>query len=375
MKYLLAGYYGMANLGDDILLYVTLLEVSKVDPDARFTIISQRPLTLPPSITVSVKPPARLRTVRELLKHDFWLFGGGGIIQDYNVGSLESLRKMYRLARIAKFLGKKIAMIGIGLGPLNTEGGQLTARRLLNLVDFLTVRDHDSAELASQLKLTPRLRVTGDLALLLDLAELSERIYPRKEIKTLGLSVLPLYADHNNNKLNYRIVEDFSWVIDKFLDESPHWSVKLFEFHGGSTLYSDAMVLSMLQSYSKHSTRVSYCRYDHDTFRILSEIKQCDAFVGMRLHSSILAYLFRIPFLMVSYHPKCSAFAKMIGYPMDRILSIHDLHNREHLYQSISRLANESRFFQPTVPVETAVKQARENFSLFQTWLSQVRSG
>jgi polysaccharide pyruvyl transferase WcaK-like protein len=36
-------------------------------------------------------------------------------------------------------------MIGIGLGPLNTEEGQLTARRLLNLVDFLTVRDHDSA--------------------------------------------------------------------------------------------------------------------------------------------------------------------------------------------------------------------------------------
>ncbi|MEM2002944.1 MAG: polysaccharide pyruvyl transferase family protein, partial [Candidatus Methanomethylicaceae archaeon] len=339
MKYLLSGYYGMANLGDDILLYVTLSEVSQIDASAKFTIISQRPLVLPESTAVCIKPQGRLRTVRELLKHDIWLFGGGGIIQDYNAGSLHSLIKTYRLAKIAKLLGRKIVMIGIGIGPLETKEGRIVAKKLLGTADFLTVRDLNSGAIASQLGL-PNVNITGDLALLLQLPDVAETVSSSPDgMKVLGLSVLPLYANRGRPRGQDRqVAENFAWAINKVLDESSDWVVKLFEIHGGSTSYSDRAVLSILQDQSKYPHRILYCHYDPNIFRMISEIKRCDAFIAMRLHASILAYRFNIPFLMVGYHPKCLGFAEMIGYPIDQIMSAQDLQNRELLYQSITKL-------------------------------------
>lgn len=374
MKSLLSGYYGMANLGDDILLYVTLSEVSQIDASAEFTIISQRPLVLPESTAACIKPHGRLRTVRELPKHDIWLFGGGGIIQDYNAGSLQSLIKTYRLAKIAKLLGRKIVMIGIGIGPLETKEGRIVARELLGTADFLTVRDLKSGVIASQLGL-PNVNITGDLALLLELPDVTETISSSPDgMKVLGLSILPLYANQGKSmEQDRQVAENFAWAINKVLDEFPDWAVKLFEVHGGSTSYSDKTVLSILQSQGKYPHRILYCHYNHDIFRMISEIKRCDAFIAMRLHASILAYRFNIPFLMVGYHPKCLGFAEMIGYPTDQIISVQDLQKRERLYQSMTKLLNSTAHFRPMVPVQTAIEQARRNFTLLKQWLTASR--
>lgn len=372
MKYLLSGYYGMANFGDDILLYVTLSEVSKVDTKAKFTIISQRPLVFPQNATAYIKPHGRLRTVRELLKHDIWLFGGGGIIQDYNASSLESLRKTYQLARIAKLLGRKVVMIGIGIGPLITIEGMSLARELLRMADFLTVRDANSGAFASQLGL-PGVNITGDLALLLELPNVTETASTSPDdMKILGLSILPLYVNQGKPiEQDRQVAENFAWAINKVLDESPDWAVRLFEIHGGSTPYSDKTVLSTLQNQSKYPNRISYCCYDHDISKMVSAIKQCDAFIAMRLHASILAYRFGIPFLMVGYHPKCLGFAETMGYPMKQVISVQDLQNRAYLYRSITELLNETAHFRPAVPVEIAVEQARRNFTLLKEWLAE----
>lgn len=376
MKYLLSGYYGMANFGDDILLYVTLSEVSEVDTKAKFTVISQRSLAFPKNATACIKPHGRLRAVRELFKHDIWLFGGGGIIQDYNASSLESLRKTCQLARIAKFLGRKIVMLGIGIGPLATIEGMGLARKLLRMADFLTVRDAKSGAFASELGL-PSVNITGDLALLLELPHVTETASTSTspgDRKILGLSILPLYVNQGKpTEQDRQVAENFAWAINKVLDESPDWAVRLFEIHGGSTPYSDKTVLSTLQNQSKYPSRISYCCYDHDISKMTFAIKQCDAFIAMRLHASILAYRFGIPFLMIGYHPKCLGFAETIGYPMNQVISVQDLQHRAYLYRSITELLNETAHFRPAVPVEIAVEQARRNFTLLREWLAGGR--
>jgi hypothetical protein len=66
MRYLLGGYNGMRNVGDDVLLYVTLAEVARLDPAATFT----------PGASVQITPGGRrFHNLRHLLRHDVWLFG------------------------------------------------------------------------------------------------------------------------------------------------------------------------------------------------------------------------------------------------------------------------------------------------------------
>ena len=103
MRYLLGGYYGMRNVGDDVLLYVTLAEVMRLDPQASFTIISHRPEAVPPGARVTIKPGGeRFGTIRDLLGHDVWLFGGGGLLQDGAPRSRKHLARMAQVARLAK---------------------------------------------------------------------------------------------------------------------------------------------------------------------------------------------------------------------------------------------------------------------------------
>src|SRR5688572_11080645 len=83
VRYLLGGYYGMRNVGDDVLLYVTLAEVARVDREASFTIISKLPEAIPAGTRVTIKPgPRRFGSIRDLMSHHAWLFGGGGLLQD-----------------------------------------------------------------------------------------------------------------------------------------------------------------------------------------------------------------------------------------------------------------------------------------------------
>jgi polysaccharide pyruvyl transferase WcaK-like protein len=52
----MGGYYGMRNVGDDVLLYVTIGEVNRLDRDAAFTVISSVPQVTPPGARVAVRP-------------------------------------------------------------------------------------------------------------------------------------------------------------------------------------------------------------------------------------------------------------------------------------------------------------------------------
>src|SRR5687768_7568035 len=73
VRYLLGGYYGMRNVGDDVLLYVTLAEVARVDRDASFTIISRLPEAVPAGTRVTISPGCRrFESIRQLMSHDVW---------------------------------------------------------------------------------------------------------------------------------------------------------------------------------------------------------------------------------------------------------------------------------------------------------------
>ena len=49
------------------------------------------------------------------------------------------------------------------------------------------------------------------------------------------------------------------------------------------------------------------------------------SFFAIRLHANILAYIMRIPSILVNYHPKCLGFAEETQIPHDFILQLNQL--------------------------------------------------
>ncbi len=162
MRFLLSGYYGFGNLGDEWLLDTTVQHLQALGHHV--TVLSHHPRQTAETYhvpTISRWNPASF--LIQLWKHDVLLFGGGGLIQDRSSGR----SVFYYLAQIvaAKILGKKVVMLGQGLGPLEHAGTRLGCELLLPLVDMIVTRDVLSSGYGEELGLDKsRVIEAADLA-------------------------------------------------------------------------------------------------------------------------------------------------------------------------------------------------------------------
>jgi len=372
VKYLLGGYYGMRNAGDDILLYVTLAEVARIDPAARFTVVSDLPETTPPGVIATMTSGSRrFENIRQMLAHDVWLFGGGGLLQDGATRSREYLSRLRHAARLVKLMRRKIAMLGIGVGPLSTHEGRTAAAGLLRAADFATVRDEESAALVADLAPEVRVQVAGDLAFLLP----PTSIAVADRGPTLGVSLLPYSASLGRvDADDGRVVAAMAQALNRVLDTHPEYSVTLFEFFAGSRAYGDARVLEPLAAGLAFPERVHYRPYTGDFLALHREMAACTAFVGMRFHSCLLAHLASVPCLMIAYHPKSESLTRRLRVNADAVLPLALLHDGGVLGTRLEMLVSEPDKFRPQASIHDMNAASATTFKSMTDWLTQQNS-
>jgi polysaccharide pyruvyl transferase WcaK-like protein len=283
-------------------------------------------------------------------------------------GSLQAIERLGYLTRLAKWIGCKVVLLAIGVGPLVTAAGREASRRVLQQADFLTVRDQQSAEPARELCPESSPAVTGDLAFLLP------RLLPvppprcRKAIssKVLGVSLLAYSAMALGEKRNGNCptAEILGAVLNDILGCYRDWSVKLFEFFSGSASYGDATVLRTLQSRIQYADRVSYRSYQGDFRRVYQELSQCDALLGMRFHSCLLADLVGLPFLMIDYHPKCTSLASRLELPEKAVMPLAELAEAERVKSRVEALIEAPERFRSPVPSSYRTAESLGNIAL-----------
>jgi polysaccharide pyruvyl transferase CsaB len=366
----MGGYYGMRNVGDDVLLYVTIGEVSRLDCNAAFTIISSVPEVTPEGTRVTVRSRGHLRG---LFRNDVWLFGGGGLLQDRSRRSLQTIERLGHLMWLAKLAGCKVVLLAIGVGPLVTAEGKNASRRVLQRADFVTVRDQQSAELALQLCPERALAVTDDLAFLLPrvLPVPPPRDGKTNSNKVLGVSLLAYSAMALGHKGDgdTSAAEILGEALNDILGFHRNWRVKLFEFFSGSPSYSDARVLRTLQDRIRFADRVSYCSYQGDFRCVYQELSRCDALLGMRFHSCLLAYLIGLPFLMIDYHPKCTSLATRLGLPERAVIPLAELTEAGCVKARLESLIEATEQFRSPVPSSSRTAESLGNVTLLADWL------
>lgn len=377
MRYLLGGYYGMRNVGDDLLLYVTLAEVDRIDPEAWFTVVSGIPLLSPPRARVTVVRGGKpLTTLRQLLANDVWLFGGGGLLQDGSRRSRHTLNRLRFACRAASWLGRRVALVGIGVGPLDTSAGRAQAREILKLADFVTVRDEESAVVARDLVPEKPFSTTADLAFLLP------RVSPRpsppdrsaaKPSPTLGISLLPHSASLGNGaEPDVEAGRAVAAALNHVLERNPALRIKLLEFFSGAETYGDRVVLETVKSRLRFPERASYRAYDGDALAVFEEVRACSAVLGMRFHSCVLAALGGVPFAMIAYHPKCTTLARSLRVRDEAIASAALLREPDRLAALLDRLLADPEAFRPGRPAEEMVGAAELNFQLLAEWIQRL---
>jgi polysaccharide pyruvyl transferase CsaB len=303
VRFLLSGYYGFDNLGDDALLQIIVSELKTRFPFATIDALSAKPDETAHALGIEATPRWDQGPIREAIaRADVVLSGGGGLLQ--NATSLKSLLYYAGIIRTALRAGKKTMVFAQSVGPLDFWGKQ-TVRECCRGLHGATVRDERSRELLAPLVPGTPVERTADPVFL---------YRPPDEGVDLGPYGLDGASDplvivcvrktaHQNDG-----VAALATAIDRLA--AKHGARVAFVPFGG-TPDAEASTLVIRKCTSKPVL------VDPGSLHaVAAAIARARLVIGVRLHALILAIRFGVPFLAVPYDPKITGLLDDVAYPL-----------------------------------------------------------
>lgn len=303
---LISGYFGFGNCGDEAILEATVSSLKKYIPKVRIAVLSANPKeTIKWNQVDSVHRLHLLSIIREMHKADFFISGGGGLLQDIT-GRGFSVLYYLTLTTLALILRKPAIIFAQGIGPIYNRFNKRLIKWVFNKVELIIVRDEKSKDLLRGFGIKKKeIYVRSDIALLLEKTDLPENIF-KKFIDNESKS-------SDKKKMKVGIVLRRTRVIHKdYLNK-----VKLFaEVSDNLIQKHDANILFI--PFQKHedlpfiedimrSMKEKEAKYLQEEIRpsqMLELISGLSLLIGMRYHSILFAAMGHIPFIAINYDPK-----------------------------------------------------------------------
>lgn len=253
------GYYGYDNIGDDA-MQQGLSEIFKYRTygDLRFYHKGQS-------------------LIKGFLWADDIVLGGGTHLRDWGKGWLKQSARILLLGLISKLSGKDFYMFNVGI---ESSWLGLLAHCIS---DEITIRDENSFDSSVVLNYEPKIKQ-----------------------KILGISLTPYYKlfynDENKDRL---LANNLIEKVKKWLSFHNDWNVVFFNFNKsdeGLNFYAYTLI-------DKAEVRL----FKKNVVNVLQDISECSAFIGMRYHSSMFAYITETPMVIIDTYPSCSKLSGFIG--------------------------------------------------------------
>ena len=310
MRFLISGYYGFGNLGDEALLAVIVSQIKSRYPYGEIDVLSAKAEETAHELRVDATPRWDAKAVRRAIdRADVVISGGGGLLQ--NATSLRSLVYYAGIIRAAAKAGRKAMIFAQSIGPLDFWGRTLVKECCKGL-SAATVRDARSARtLAPLLPAGTKLEQTADPVFLYDAPE-----------EDIDLSAEGIGA--NSDPLVVVSVRKATGMKDR-LDVVARAVDRLAQQHNARVAFlplggaPDAEVSTLVIRKCKSApVLLPECSLP----RAANIIRRAKAVVGMRLHALILAARYAVPFLAIPYDPKVAALCDDLAYPLPPLFTL-----------------------------------------------------
>ena len=337
MRYLLSGWTGHSNLGDDLLLYCTVSGIQARDPNADIVILSYCVETtneLCERWGISdVKVVQRLvgrihwrwQLWRLARRSDYYVITGGSAIRDFSTAS-NSIVQQYKMAQLAYFAGCYIEFIGLGAGPIWRSKSKRTIKRLFRFA-YETIRDNASYNLLISHGAS-KISHTADLVF--SMAPIVNE--KDNKIKHVGL-VLRRWDNAINCQAN-SFFPDWNLLLKEIKKRYPEANVSLFCMQSSTDFIDDDVGLARSVEKGINSqikiVRLFDCTLDEVKFHFAS----VDLLISMRLHGLILGALFGRRLIGIEYDPKVGGLLTDLG------LAEYSVTYADGMFENLSHVLN-----------------------------------
>ncbi len=314
---LVSGWFGCGNIGDDAILEGIVATARSLEEPPGIAALSHDPEGTASTLGIRAYPHlpagfrrgarsaadgALFRTIGAFRRSDLFLLGGGGFLSDWQE---EAPWVWLRQLLLAKAMGKKTMLYGLGAGPFLTKKGSRLTRRLVDqYADRITVRDERSRRWLLDIGCKKEITVTGDPALVLKENEgagpalLKTMGIP--DVPLVGLNGIPLFLP----KAWGSRMDRYDILIERLVEIARH-VIEYLGLHllGIPFMEMDRDVLAAVASAAGRE-KFKILGRGIPPRDLLSVIGSLEAMIGMRYHSLLFSAMTATPFYGIVYHHK-----------------------------------------------------------------------
>ncbi len=295
IKFLITGYYGFLNSGDDAILMSMCEDIKALDLNTKITILSNSPNAT--KVEYSENAVYRFNmyyVIREIMKCDVLLMGGGSLLQDKT--STRSIMYYLSILLTSKLFGKKCMIYANGIGPIRKPFNRKVTKFILNKIDLITVRESLSFEELKILGVTkPKIKITADPVFSLTTKSVNiDHINLKKPFVTV------LFRKWDNQSV---YINTMAKVCD-YLVEEKNMNVVFVPMKYPSDI-------KVSEEISKRMKNESYIITKKLNVSEIIEITgQAKINLSMRLHALLYSAIKTVPMIGFTYDPKVENFLK-----------------------------------------------------------------
>jgi polysaccharide pyruvyl transferase WcaK-like protein len=293
------GFQGLGNLGDEMIL--AGIEQLLAPLPIRVTTLFGGPRL---AETPAYREASRHTTwrllptpnaMRVLARHDLFMVGGGGLINDYWPGLIPRMLLWIVAARLC---GARVVWMGVGVGPIRRRPWRVLARLAARLSDTVLVRDEPSARLLGGP--SRRIRVVPDPALFLDSPP------SRTSEARLGMVVRPPVEDREPYRT--RLVETLAAFASAARSAGLRPELLMM-----APVVDAAFAEHVADRIARDGDRPTVEALPTAPDAALRQVAALRAMVSVRLHGLFLSAVAGVPCVPIGYDIKVAAAADRLG--------------------------------------------------------------
>jgi polysaccharide pyruvyl transferase CsaB len=331
MKTLLMGYYGMGNLGDEMMLFCLRPWLER--QGFQLTVLSEQP----DEITRSHGLPAiencpllgewawrtawfkggAWRVIRAIRESDALIIGGGDLIRD-DLGWRTFFYTIEKMI-VAILLRKKVYLVNAGVGEPSTRYGRIFLRWVFRRCRRIIVRDQRSEKICRQLDASAKTTLVPDIVLCLPGLLAKRPILPAETPAPKPCVVVCLRNNPNVFRL-YEMTETRIQALAASLDdliERHEVNVIFIPFQANpANGHGDTQLHERVAQAMVRADRIQLRPWTADLDEVCRWMYAARFVVAMRLHAAVLALSCDRPAILMPYDRKLREFAHLMNIPL-----------------------------------------------------------
>lgn len=378
------GYFGYNNFGDDLLIRSVIEAVNKYDSNAGFYIKNYGDIVSINELYADIK----LTNIEKILSdrhrnkfnrllrylNKYWdifkecklfIIGGGTLIHDNTYISNLLLLCIIMIARVR---GLKVIALGMGISSLNLFN-RLILKLIISMCHDFCVRDIAALNECNLAGNDGKVILTEDLVYSLANTLIKPITKSKKSQKRyLGISLADRDAVNwqGDDALRDDIIRLFKRSIPILVDRG--WEIVLLSYQNVNIskdkLLSDRNILSELIVSEPRGQSIKIIDVEATATSIFEVYSGLDLLIGMRFHSLMLAALYGIPFIGLSYDNKTVSLCNKHNMPVIDLVHLKE----DWLLETIVATDNKNIDFNV---VKQCIEDSKRNIEILSTYLGE----